>query len=178
MKKLYSNKIFMAIAVLFFIIILFTILGNWFMNKYSIPNKEERLNNLKIYSGISDLNELSDSELCAEVKAALDVYTNWDNLFLSDNFKKKYKNKTAFLENVRNIKYVWDAIDDEYGDNGVAIYAERRHGMFESKMDEITTVYHFQYVLNEAGEIDDLILKSKGDIYTFNGEPVEGEEIE
>ena len=42
--------------------------------------------------------------------------------------------------------------------------------------DDVTTQYRFKYVLNDAGEIDDLILLKKMDVYTINGEPVDESE--
>ena len=54
---------------------------------------------------------------------------------------------------------------------------QKKSDIFDTdESDDITTEYYFRYVLNEAGEIDDLILLKKQDVYTINGEPVDGSE--
>ncbi|MCR5651397.1 MAG: hypothetical protein K6F86_09485 [Lachnospiraceae bacterium] len=141
------------------------------MNKFSIPDKEERVHNLILSTGE---NKLSRSGIAHEVRLALSKYTNWDNLYLSENFKKKYKNRKNILEDVNNIADVSSGLDIEYGKDVIIIYAEKKSSIFDfDESDDITTVYYFRYILDEAGEIDDLILLEKYDVYTINGEPLD-----
>ncbi len=66
---------------------------------------------------------------------------------------------------------------NENGDYVVIIFAEKKHRIFDiDESDDVTTQYRFKYVLNDAGEIDDLILLKKMDVYTINGEPVDESE--
>ena len=146
---------------------------NYALNRFSVPNKDERLQNL---IASTEEDRLSRSGIAHEVKLALSKYTNWDNLFLSENFKSKYKNRKNILDDVGSISNIYSGLDIEYGDDVIIIFAERKGGAFDTdESDDITTKYHFRYVLNEAGEIDDLILIKKQDVYTINGEPVDEE---
>ena len=172
MKKIFilSASVLLAGTILVFV-------GNYLLNKYSIPAKEERLNNLKVYYGINDLNDVDQSLIAGDICAALSKYTNWDNLFLSEHFKRKYKNRRNILEDVNNIANVHSGLDYENGEYIVIIFAEKEHSIFDTdESDDITTEYYFKYVLNDAGEIDDLILLKKQDVYTINGEPIDGSE--
>ena len=171
------KKIFILSASVLLVGIMLVFAGNYLLNKYSIPTKEERLNNLKVNYGITDLNDVDQSLIAGDICAALSKYTNWDNLFLSEGFKKKYKNRRNVLEDVNNIANIHSGLDYENGEYIVIIFADKKHGIFDTdESDDITTEYYFKYVRNEAGEIDDLILVKKQDVYTINGEPVDGSE--
>lgn len=152
-------------------------LGNLILNKYSLPEKETRLYNLRVYMGITDLKEMDDSLIASDISAALSKYTNWDNLFLSEHFKEKYKNRKNILDDVRHIAKVSSGIIYQDGEPVVLIFAEKKTPLFNlDESDDITTMYYFKYVLNEEGEIDDLILLKKQDVYTIDGTPVDGSE--
>ena len=154
-------------------LMLLTSIWHCILNKFCIPNKEDRLNNLRVGYGITELTQLDESDISSELQAALSKYTNWDNLFLSDNFKTKYKSRKDILEDVKHISAVRGGITYKYGSNAIVIYAEKKPGFFDTdKSDDITTEYYFRYILNDEGEIDDLILLEKRDVYTINGEPV------
>ena len=145
---------------MFVIAIIIIPIGNHILNSYSVPAKEERLNNLISSSGT---NKLSKSDIAREICIALSKYTNWDNLFLSEHFKENYNDRNSILEDVDNISDVSSGIPLEYGDDVIVIYAEKKTGFFDSdESDNITTEYYFKYILNETGEIDDLILLKKG----------------
>ena len=81
------------------------------------------------------------------------------------------------MDDADNITSISSGLDAEYGSDVVIIYAEKKSGIFDmDESDDITTEYYFRYVLNETGEIDDLILLKKRDTYTINGEPVDEDE--
>ena len=175
MEKHMSALIF--IVVVFLLGSIFLYVGNHLLNRYSVPQKQERLDNLKAEYSITDLNELDPSLISGEIDAALSKYTNWDNLFLSEHFKEKYKSRKNILEDADNIANISSGLDSEYGNDVVIIFAEKKSSIFDTdESDNITTEYYFRYVLNEAGEIDDLILLKKTDTYTLSGEPVDENE--
>ena len=177
MNRTVLKKMMIIIAALFLVSFIAMILINYLLNRYSIPSKEERLHNLRVYYGITDLTQLDASAISNDIKAALSKYTNWDNLFLSEHFKEKYKNRKNIIDDVNNIRDIRSGLTLEYGDDVVIIFAEKKSDIFDTdESDDITTEYYFRYVLNEAGEIDDLILLKKQDVYTINGEPVDGSE--
>ena len=177
MSKNRIKKISVIILAALLVAVIAMVLINHILSKYSVPSKEERIYNLRVYSGITDLTQLDSSYISHDINIALSKYTNWDNLFLSEHFKEKYKNRKNILDDVDNIANIRSGLYYEYGDDVVIISAEKKHGLFDTdESDDITTEYYFKYVLNEAGEIDDLILLKKQDVYTINGEPVDGSE--
>ena len=177
MKIRVSKRFCIIIAIVLLSGCFIIFLGNYLLNRYSIPPKEERLYNLRVYMGISDLTELDESDIASDIEAALSKYTNWDNLFLSEHFKKKYKNRKNILDDVSNIADISSGITYWDREPIVIIFAEKKTSLFDTdESDDVTTEYHFRYVLNKEGEIDDLILLKKQDVYTINGEPVDGSE--
>ncbi|MBO4374743.1 MAG: hypothetical protein J5829_06520 [Lachnospiraceae bacterium] len=175
-----ENKLKKVVAIVVSILLMLgvaVIICNYLLNKYSVPDKEQRLRNLKATYGTEDIKGIDRSIIAGDIKAALSKYTNWDNLFLSEHFKEKYKNRKNIIDDVNNIRDIRSGLTLEYGDDVVIIFAEKKSGIFDTdESDDITTEYYFRYVLNEAGEIDDLILLKKQDVYTINGEPVDGNE--
>jgi hypothetical protein len=177
MNRTVLKKIITITAALFLAGCSALFLINYLLNRYSIPDKEERVHNLRVYSGITDLTQLDAADISNDIDAALQRYTNWDNLFLSEHFKKKYKNRNNILDDVGSIANIHSGLDYENGDYVVIIFADKKHSIFDTdESDDITTEYYFKYVLNDAGEIDDLILLRKQDVYTINGEPVDDNE--
>lgn len=167
--------IFAAVLILMGFIFMYAV--NYLLNIYSVPPKQDRIANLKSEYGITSLNELDPSLIAGDIDAALSNYTNWDNLFLSEHFKEKYKNRRNILDDADNITNISSGLDYKYGDDVVIIFAEKKGSIFDTdESDDITTEYYFRYVLNEAGEIDDLILLKKRDTYTMSGEPVDEDE--
>ena len=54
------------------------------------------------------------------------------------------------------------------------MYAYKTKSIFDKDdSDDIATEYIFKYILDDNGEIDDLVRIDKFDIYVINGEPVE-----
>jgi hypothetical protein len=169
--KMKSAKKQMAAIVCIIVLCSLLILVDFQMrNEYSIPSKEERLNNLLVYSGSEAINE---DIIANDIKAALSKYTNWDNLFLSEHFKQKYKNRNNILDDVNDIIRVRRGRSDKYGENVIVIFADRRGSFIDTdETDDITTNYYFRYILDDRGEVDDLILLEKEDVYTTTGTPV------
>ena len=147
------------------------IFTNFLLDRYSVPDKEERIENLILSTGT---DKLSESGIANEISIALSRHTNWDNLFLSDNFKTKYKNRKNILDDTGHISNISSGLTWRDGNPVVLIFARKKTSLFDNdESDDITTEYSFKYTLNENGEIDDLILLEKNDIYTMSGDHVE-----
>ena len=161
------------IAVIATVVVLLVVFGNVMFDRYSVPNKDDRRQNLILSSGTS---KMSESNIAHEITLALSRHTNWDNLFLSESFKRKYKSRKKLLDDVRHISKVSSGITHQGNDTVVIIFAEKKSGLFDAdESDDVTTEYYFKYILDDNGEIDDLILLEKRDVYTINGEPVNPE---
>lgn len=135
----------------------------------SVPTKEKRLQEKLAFEGTQ---ELSNIDVAFEIKSALEKHANWNNLFLSDNFKKKYQNRKYIIDDIRNVDEIWSGPDKLENDT-IVVMVNKKDKLFDNdESDNISTVYRFRYVLDKNGEIDDLILIDKEDVYTINGEPV------
>ena len=164
------RKIIATVISIILFLTLTVILGKHLLNEHSVAPKSERKQNLIDLYGT---DRLTDDRIGHEISLAFQKYTNWDNLFLSENFKKKYKNRKSFLDDVWSIEDVYSGIDRIHGENSIAIYAQRKSSIFDTdESDDITTEYCFRYVLNDEGEVEDLILIEKRDVYTIDGMPV------
>ena len=165
-----KKKIIISIVIAAAILSLAYAITVLFLNKYSVPDKAERLNNLKIYCG---KDKIDKNDVPGEIEAMLSRYTNWDNLFLSNHFKEKYKNRKNVIDDVSRVSKLWCGGSTENEDE-VIVYAYKTKSIFDKDdSDDIATEYIFKYILDDNGEIDDLVRIDKFDIYVINGEPVE-----
>ena len=98
MKK--KSKIVLLILLVLTIVISGLIIVNKVMNYYSVPSKEVRISNMMRFQ---EKNCMDENDVANEIGFALEKYTNWDNLFLSEHFKEKYKNTISLLRSTRNI---------------------------------------------------------------------------
>ena len=137
--------------------------------KYGGYSIKERLLNGTI-TGFTEIQPES------ELEGALVWFNNWDDLFLSNNFKNKFKNRRGIIENIDD----YDNISGFYSyDNGVkylAIYADKKKtflDFFNQDYDDISTEFYFDYKIDDKGWLDDVDLIKKIDIYTSTGLPVE-----
>ena len=140
----------------------------WLGMTFGTPSKEECIRNMVVFEGKDHFEE---DDVPGEIDAALRPFANWNHLFLSENFKSKFRNRGSIIENPWNIEKVWCFRDSKNRDV-IVINAEHRKSIFQDETEAITTEYQYRYLLDQNGEIDDLILISKQDIYTFNGELV------
>lgn len=141
------------------------------MNRYSVPDKEERKRNMLTYQ---NKTEMDTNDIANEIEYALEKYTNWDNLFLSDDFKAKFKNRKNIIGNTSKIENISCYSGKQYGlGDVVVVTVDYRKGLFEDETEATSTEFYYEYKIDSNNEIDDLILKDKKNIYTFNGEVVE-----
>lgn len=138
------------------------------LNKYSIPTKQERLNNMITYQGKTQFDK---NDVVNEIEAIFKKHTNWDNLFISENFKNKYNDRKGLISEVDDYSNIWCAGDESDQENIVVVYCDKKENNLNiDKVNDVTVEYYFQYVVNENNEIDDLILIKKYDTYTLNEE--------
>lgn len=168
MSKKTKIGISIAIGVVFLAVVYaITVL---LLNKLSVPNKEERLRNMQAYC---EQDKMRKSDVPGEIEAVLAKFTNWDNLFLSEHFKAKYKNRKNIIDEASRVSKIWCGSSTENEDE-VIVYAYKAKSLFSSNdSEDIATEYIFKYILDDNGEIDDLIRIDKFDVYVINGEPVE-----
>ena len=167
-----TKKTIIVVASIIIAIVGCAFLGNYCLNKFSITDKERRIENRLLYLGTA---EMDDNDIANEIELVLRKHTNWDNLFLSEHFKDKFKTRKNILDNVNSAGDIWCGAVHENGvNNTVVVLANHKKSIFDrDESDDISSMYRFQYVLNDAGEIDDLILIEKTEVYTIDGQPVE-----
>lgn len=166
-----KHKTRVIIIVSVILILSVSILVYFYQHSYSGLTKEERINNMLVYSGTQIL---SKTDYADEIEAALSGKIDWDSLFLSDSFKEKFKDRKHILGDERSIVDVWTGIDYTYDDNEVLVYVEQNDGVFDKDdTDDITSKYRLKYILDDDGEIDDLVILDRQEISTMTGEPVE-----
>ena len=169
MKK--KGKIVLLILLVLTIVISGLIIVNKVMNYYSVPSKEVRISNMMRFQ---EKNCMDENDVANEIGFALEKYTNWDNLFLSEHFKEKYKNRNAIVDDTSRIDSISCYSDKNYGlDNIIVINVKYKKGLFQDETEAKTTKYYYQYELDMNGEIDDLILIDRENVYTFDGEPID-----
>ncbi len=159
--------IIMAVIIVVGIVIKCSVDHFTFNNR--APDKNERINNMLIYRGST---EITDSDIVNDIESVLSGCAKWDNLFLSEQFKSKYKSRSDFIEKPWKISNIWSGADDTK-ENEVIIYAGHRVPFWDNdESDNIATRYVFKYYRNNKGELDDLELIDKKDVYVIDGEPV------
>ena len=168
-----KNRIKRAITVVAVAIIFLLILNGLIMYtlyKFGGTDIETRKFNMLI-SGMKEINP--DSEL----PYALQWYGNWDNMFLTENFKKKFKNRKGILKNVNSLENISGYIDYEYkfGETLIGISGFKRKNLLEM-LDpdyiEIDKVYYFRYKVDENGYLDDVELVGQQDFDALTGFPI------
>ena len=166
-----SKKTRIIVIVVSIIVVAF-IVGcgiDYFVCRNRVPSKNERINNMMIYRGSTNI---TDEDIMNDIESVLSKYSNWDNLFLSDQFKAKYKNRNDFIDDAWKISKISSGID-ETKDSQIIIYAEHKVPFWDGdESDNIATRYVFKYYRNAEGQLDDLELVDKRDVYIINGEPI------
>ena len=107
MRKRIFKIISFVIAAFAVVIVLFNICI-FMIHEYGTSDLETRKFNMLI-SGTIDI----DPEM--ELLHALQWYSNWDHLFLSDNFKNKYKKRQNILNEVDELNSM--SVVAVYGDD-------------------------------------------------------------
>ena len=96
----------------------------------------------------------------------------WDKLPLSDHFIGKFKNPGGIIKKYNKYDTIDVVLSSNYTkDNTVAIMCTERDSILSSITGKnITTVYTFEYIIEENGMLDDLILLKEEDIDSMTSE--------
>lgn len=132
-----------------------------------------------------DLNELAikikddDDAVGLILILAIEGYVDWDKLKLSDKFKKKYRNGRSIIDNVDEYQHFSSGYDVEFGwhkKNTVWLTGDKYDNIFNTLKygDAVSTEFCFEYYVDENNLLDDVKLIRKKDVFSINGERVDG----
>ncbi len=66
-------------------------------------------------------DKMDSQDAADEIRYALEKHAGWDKLFLSDNFKGRFKNRKSILGNIRNVENIDCYSGDQYGLGDVVV---------------------------------------------------------
>ena len=160
------------LIICFILIVLIVLLIIFILDSMKVKiTKEERLANMGI-----TYDELKEDfyDIGNEISFAIKHNDAWNRLFLSDNFKKKYKNGRGILPNKRDFCWIDGTTIKKDGKKLIIIVTDKKEPLFDfDDSDAITTEFYFDYVLDEHNEIDDIILVETIDTDAMTGRPIE-----
>ena len=97
-----------------------------------------------------------------ELVYALQWYCNWDNVFMTDHFKEKYKNRRQIIPNINKYSRISGGWDHELESNNIAyIHALNKRNIIQiitGDRKTITDEYYFECFVDENGYLDDIKL--------------------
>ena len=167
-----NKKVVKNLIICFILIVLIVVLIIFILDSMKVKiTKEERLANMGI-----TYDELTEDsyDVGNEIRLAVEHDDIWDRLFLSDKFKKKYKNSRGILPNKSDFSWIDGATSYEEGKKRIVIIADKKEPLFDfDDSDAITTEFYFDYVLDKHNEIDDIILVETIDTDAMTGRPIE-----
>ena len=137
--------------------------------RYGIIDIETRKFNM-IISGTESINP----EI--ELLHALEWYGNWDKLFLTDNFKRKFGNRKNIM-NIDNLENHSAFLETSYidGEILIGICGDVKKNIFEILDPNFTNVsrdYYFRYKVDDNGYLDDVELVGQQDFDAETGFPI------
>lgn len=134
--------------------------------------KEERLYNLSFYC---DDYKNYKVDVAGEISAALEHKKWWHRLFISDNFKNKYKNPKRIISNVNQYEsFYGEECYDYENKNVIIIYGDKKDPLIEKRdYEPIMTEFYFEYFMDDNNEIDDIKLLKKIDMNATTLKPIE-----
>lgn len=151
------KKIIKFIVIILALVILFFLGKHFIYFNFYIPDKQSRLENLIDDYG-SKRNYLNNNAE-GEIEAAITPSVNWDNLFLSENFKNKFKNRNGIIDDLSSVENISTGKPSEYlGANVISITILHKKPIFGDAFD---IEYIFRYMLDNNDDIDDLVLLDK-----------------
>ena len=166
-------KVIKKIVIIVLVVIaLYIVAKNVFVyiiREYGGYTLEERTYNGMItgYTEIDPFNEFD---------AALSKYEKWDNLFVTNNFKQKFKNYRGIINDIDNYQHLLGGYDyEEFDKKVIYISAEKKKtflDFFNSNYDDISTEFYFDYKVDDKGWLDDVTLLKRVDVLSITGEPV------
>lgn len=171
-NKIVSKRIFLIAIIFVMLILIFR-----FIKQFNIQNASKNfLNNVLKEEGIdiNDLKTVDDFGAALCLTLAIENDSNWKFLPLSDTFRKKYKNSKAIIpEKNKYERYLDGQYIDEHGNNILIIFATEYAKAFDFNDDNtITTEYHYKYIVNDLGQLDEIELIKKINTYAVTGESI------
>lgn len=178
MKQSKNKIIISIIALAIFLFIVFMV-----VKKNSRYQKSMKVFYEKYIN--EDLNELiiknkEDSDAVGLILVlAIEGYEDWDKLKLSNNFKKRFRNGKNIISNVDEYQHFSSGYDVEFGwhkNNSVWITGDKYDNIFNTLKygDAVSTEFCFEYQVDENNLLDDIKLIRKKDVFSINGERVDG----
>lgn len=140
------------------------------IRKYGTSDLETRKFNMLI-SG----NNVIDPEM--ELLHTLQWYSNWDYLFLTDNFKNKFKKRENILHDIDVLEdmSVCEGYEYNYEGKVIGISGYKKKNLLEMINPNyigIYRVYFFKYQVDENGYLDDVELVGQQDFDAETGFPI------
>ena len=158
-----------VVAIIAIVVVLYNICY-LIVIKYGTLDIETRKFNMLISGSVG-----IDPEM--ELLQALQWYRNWDHLFLTDNFKNKFKKRQNILHDVDKLGnmslvegYEFDSEKEIIGISGF-----KRKTVFEMLNPdyiEIYSTYYFRYKVDDNGYLDDVELVGQQDFDAETGFPI------
>lgn len=119
------------------------------------------------------LSGLDKPDVCNEICYLLEKYNNWNNLFLTDKFKNKFRNRQDVIKDINDYKDITGGYDyDEFNRKVVVIFATKKKNIveiFNTQDEDITTEFYFDFQTDQDGWIDDLTLLKRIDVDSTTG---------
>lgn len=122
-----------------------------------IKNNETNIDLRNYIKGKNDLTGISTTLILV-----IEGYTDWNNLCLSDNFRKKYKTWKDLID----VKDIYEHISpggaNIENENEVMLFADVKSPIFENgNYEHLCYEYYYKYKLNDNNELDDVKLIRK-----------------
>ena len=162
MKKITKMRIIVGLICTIFIALIIVLLiniGHFINNKYEQTNINEQV----------DIKEQTEKKLnmdndVAEIVRQTAIKNNkWDNLPLSNKFKKKYNPKDGILVNDNYTKLSWSLSGTDKQQQIVTLI------VFHNSKKEY---YFIHYIVNDQNELDDVEIVDKKLLYDEDGNEV------
>ena len=149
------KKIIKMILIIFIVIFAIIQFLKWGIIKYGGTNLETQKFNMLLYG-------IEKPDPAEELISALQWFNNWDNLFLSDNFKNKYKNRKNIINDIDRASLLGGGRDYSYEDKYVAVVRALNKrsikDILTNNHETITDEYYFECFTNGDGYLDDIKL--------------------
>lgn len=164
-KRLF--KILKVLTIVGIMLIAIISICKFVIIKYGTMNLNERKFNMIV----SKSNSINPE---AEFFHALQWYSNWDNLFLTNHFKEKFKNCKNLASNINDINFASSFRDNNYLDGKllIGVYGNKKKSILDvlnPDYIDIDRSYYFDYKVDENGYLDDVELVGHQDFDAETG---------
>ncbi|MBR1455315.1 MAG: hypothetical protein IJ593_11855 [Lachnospiraceae bacterium] len=177
MNKKRTIIVLLIILVCVILIILFSI------NKYKkYKGSSKRYVEEIMKTSVESINidsEIDHASVGLVLRLAIEGDCDWDTLKLSDNFKTKFKNGKNIISNRDDYQSFSSGYDYDFGffkDYTIWLCGDKFDNIFNILKygDAVSTEFYFEYKVDENNLLDDVKLIRKKDVFSINGERVDG----